>query len=109
MRVYAVKFGASPDGRSSVHFKNKLAEMYWRLRERLEAGTLRLPRDGSLTGNGKLAAQLAQLEWEVESDRVIRVHKRGLAGHAASPDIADALALALEAQARAERGAGVWF
>lgn len=109
VRVYAVKFGAASDGRSSVHFKNKLAEMYWRLRERLEAGTLRLPREASLTGNGKLAAQLAQVEWEVESDRVIRVHKRGLSGHAPSPDIADALALALEAQARSERGAGVWF
>ena len=109
VRVYAVKFGARPDGRSSVHFKNKLAEMYWRLRERLEAGTLRLPRDAALTANGKLAAQLAQIEWEVESDRVIRVHKRGLAGHAPSPDITDALSLALEAQAQAERGAGVWF
>lgn len=109
VRVYAVKFGAAADGRSSVHFKNKLAEMYWRLRERLEAGTLRLPREASLTGNGKLAAQLAQIEWEVESDRVIRVHKRGLSGHAPSPDIADALALALEAQARSERGAGAWF
>ena len=50
VRVYAVKFGAASDGRSSVHFKNKLAEMYWRLRERLEAGTLRLPREASLTG-----------------------------------------------------------
>ena len=109
VRVYAVKFGASPDGRSSVHFKNKLAEMYWRLRERLEAGALCLPRGAALTAGGKLAMQLAQIEWEVESDRVIRVHKRGLAGHAPSPDVADALALALEAQARAERGAGVWF
>ncbi len=109
VRVYAVKFGAAADGRSSVHFKNKLAEMYWRLRERLEAGTLRLPREAPLTGDGKLAAQLARVEWEVESDRVIRVHKRGLAGHAPSPDIADALALALEARARSERGAGAWF
>ena len=101
--VIGVKFGATADERSSVHFKNKLAEMYWRLRERLEAGELSLPTDG------KLAGQLSQIEWEVESDRVIRIHKRGLRRNLPSPDLADALVLALEARAQADRGPGVWL
>ena len=101
--VHAVKFGAAPDGRTSVHFKNKLSEMYWMLREQLEAGGLSLPDDR------KLAAQLTQLEWEVESDRAIRVYKRGKEQRASSPDRADALALAVEAQRRGQQGPGVWL
>ena len=101
--VHAVKFGAAPDGRSSVHFKNKLSEMYWVLKEQLQAGRLALPDDR------RLIAQLTQLEWEVESDRAIRVYKRGREKTASSPDRADALALAVEAQRRGQHGAGVWL
>ncbi len=101
--AHAVKFGAAPDGPSAGHFKNKLAELYWRLRQWLEQGRLSLP------GDSKLTAQLMQLEWEQESDRTIRVYKRGLRKEAASPDRADALALAVEAQARRERGVGLWL
>ena len=57
----------------------------------------------------KLWAQLTQVEWELESDKVIRVHKRGIAGRAPSPDLADALALALEAKNAVERGIGIFF
>ncbi len=101
--VHAVKFGATPDGRGSVHFKNKLSEMYWVLREELREGRLALPEDR------KLMAQLTQVEWELESDRAIRVYKRGKEQAASSPDRADALALAVEAQRRGQQGPGMWL
>ncbi len=46
----------------------------------------------------KLWAQLTQIEWELESDKVIRVYKRGFSEQAPSPDLADGLALAVEAR-----------
>ncbi|MBI3743293.1 MAG: hypothetical protein HY261_03285 [Chloroflexi bacterium] len=101
--VHAVKFGGAPEGRKKEHFANKLSEMYWLLHERLRDGRLALPDDK------RLLAQLAQIDYEVESDRAIRVHKRGLAEQHPSPDRADALVLAIEAQARATRGTGVWL
>ena len=101
--VYEVKLGGSPDGGASVHFKNKLAEIYWALREHLREKRLSLPNDA------KLWAQLTQIEWAQESDRTIRVYKRGKENHAPSPDRADALALALEARARGEHGVGLWL
>ena len=101
--VHPVKFGGRPDGAGAVHFRNKLSEMYWALRQRLEGGRL------SLSDDRKLAAQLVQIEWELESDRAIRIHKRGKAKDLPSPDRADALALALEAQACQERGSGLWL
>lgn len=100
--VHQVKFGAAPEGRLSVHFKNKVSEMYWVLREELREGKLALPDEP------KLFAQLTQVEWEQESDRAIRVHKRGREGRAPSPDRADALALAVEARLWRERGPGLW-
>ncbi|MBI3744212.1 MAG: hypothetical protein HY261_08020 [Chloroflexi bacterium] len=99
----AVKFGAAPDGRKAVHFANKLSELYWVLRERLREGNLALPNDG------KLLAQLTQIEFEQESDRAIRVHKRGLKDDRRSPDRADAFVLAVEAQHFATRGVGIWL
>ena len=101
--VHAVKFGGRADGHGAVHFRNKLSEMYWRLRRKLEAGEL------SLVEDTKLMAQLTQVEWELESDRAIRIHKRGKAKALPSPDRADALALALEAQALGDQGAGLWL
>ena len=67
------------------------AEMYWLLRERLRDDQLALPDDP------KLLAQLSQIEYEQESDKAIRVHKRGLGEDRPSPDRADALVLAVEA------------
>ena len=101
--VHAVKFGASPDGRSSVHFKNKVSEIYWNLREALREGRL------TLTGDRQMHAQLSQIEWEQESDRTIRVHKRGLRNDLPSPDRADALALAWEARLHSQRMPGLWL
>ena len=101
--VHAIKFGGTPEGRKKEHFANKLSEMYWLLHERLREGPLALPNDK------RLLAQLAQIEYEVESDKAIRVHKRGLGEQHASPDRADALVLAIEAQAKATRGVGVWL
>lgn len=108
VRVYGVKFGGAPDGRLGMHFKNKASEMYWALREHLREGRLSLgsPSAGC---DDKLVAQLLQLEWEQESDRVIRVYKRGRDRSQPSPDRADALALALEAQALRNKGPGVWI
>ncbi len=57
----------------------------------------------------KLWAQLTQVEWELESDKAIQVHKRGLTDNAPSPDMADALALAVEARHGAERSVGIFF
>ncbi len=107
--LHAVSFGAAAEGKMQARFKNRVSEMYWVLREELRQKRLRIPRD---LPNGlavKLQAQLTQIEWELESDKAIRVHKRGLDGRRPSPDLADALALAVEARNRGERGVGVWI
>ena len=67
------------------------------------AGLLRIPE------HPKLWAQLTQIERELESDRVIRVYKRGRQDTAPSPDLADALALAVEARYRGSRPPGGIF
>ena len=54
-------------------------------------------------------AQLTQIECALESDRALRVYKRGLQEHGPSPDMADALALAVEAKNRGTRSLGVFF
>ena len=61
--------------------------MFWVLREELREGKIALPQ------HRKFWSQLTQIEWELESDRAIRVHKRGLEGRGRSPDLADAFAL----------------
>ncbi len=101
--VASITFGGRPDGRLSEHFKNKLSEMYWVLREDLREGKLVMPNEP------RLWAQLTQIEWELESDRAIRVYKRGIGRHADSPDRADALALAVEAAHRANMPSGVFL
>ena len=109
VRVTAIAFGAAAEGKMQARFKNKVSEMYWVLREELREKKLRLPSDLPNGQGAKLWAQLTQIEWEYESDKAIRVHKRGLADQAPSPDLADALALAVEAKNRAKRGVGVWI
>ncbi len=101
--VTPVKFGASPEGRSAGHFVNRLAQLYWNLREWLEQGRLSLPDDARLT------AQLTQVQWTHMSDRAIRVYKRGKRNDLPSPDRADALALAVEAMRLRQQGPGVWL
>lgn len=94
---WPVKFGNKPEGRMAVNFAYRVDELYWVLREALREDKLDLPPDPKLT------AQLTQIEWELQSDKLIRVHKRGLGDGLPSPDRADAVALAWFAQLMAER------
>jgi hypothetical protein len=116
--VHAVTFGAAAEKRheGSGKFRNRVSELYWTLREELREGRLYFgatvtpsrPEEGTEgmvlavrpEMKAKLWAQLMQIEWEVESDRAVRVHKRGLDGHGRSPDVADAVALVVEAKNR---------
>ena len=75
-------------------FVTKGSELFWLLRIAIQNGHLALPEDP------KLHSQLTQIEYVVESDRAIRVYKQGLKDRFPSPDLADALALALEAHTR---------
>ena len=74
-------------------FRNKRAEMFWDLREALEAGTVALPEDD------ELAADLSALRYEFTQDGRIQIESkddcRKRLGR--SPDRADALVLSLEA------------
>ncbi len=99
-----VNFGAKgdevntqPDGTTAPRFANKVAEMYWHLRERLdpdgEEPLAMLPRTHNEMPD--LAAQLAAVTYEVDGRGRIKVDKRGASTE--SPDLADALVLALEA------------
>jgi hypothetical protein len=101
--VRAVKFGGSPEGPNRVHYKNRLAELYWQLREAMRERRMGIPNDS------RLLAQLTRLEWEHESDARIRVYKRGMDNAGESPDRADALALAWEAHGQRGRHVGVWL
>ena len=107
--VKAVSFGAAAEGQMQARFRNRLSEMYWVLQEALRNGQLRIPSDLPNGLTPRLWAQLTQIEWELESDKAIRVHKRGFDDHGPSPDLADALALALEAKNREKKGVGVWI
>jgi hypothetical protein len=72
-----------------AHFNNKRDEMYWKLRERFEDGTISIPDDRELID------QLAVIKYFPTSDGKMRIEskkdmrKRGLE----SPDSADAVAL----------------
>lgn len=107
--------------------------MFWVMREQLREKKLAIPAGGpqraigprspeepSIEGDrGSYSAlalaptlwsQLTSIEWDMQSDRAIRVWKRGIGKHGGvSPDLADALALAVEAKNRHNRGLGVVF
>jgi phage terminase large subunit len=73
-------------------FRNKRAQLYWRLRKKFEDGDIALP--DSKMGR-KLASELSQIQYKFESDGTIYIEekkdikKRLLS----SPDLADALML----------------
>ncbi len=98
-----VVFGGKPATSKASLYDDRAAEMYWRLREALQAGELALTRDE------KLFAQLIQIEWGVQDDKTIKVFKQGREKSRPSPDRADALALAWEARRLAHRGPGIYF
>lgn len=72
-------------------FRNARAEMYWSMRERMEAGEVHIPDDEVLT------ADLSAQRYEFTQDGKIKLESkdetRKRAGH--SPDRSDAVALAL--------------
>jgi hypothetical protein len=72
----------------STKFHNKRAEMYWRLREQFERGTISIPDDPDVVD------QLGAMKCEFHKSQLKIVEKKKIAqaiGH--SPDEADALAL----------------
>lgn len=85
--IHAFNGGATP--RRHDKLRNKRAETYWMVRERLEAGKLALPPDD------KLADELCALRWNVGSDGRVELEAkdqlRSRLGR--SPDRADALAM----------------
>jgi phage terminase large subunit len=80
------------DHTPKMGFRNKRAQLYWRLRKKFEDGDIALP--DSKMGR-KLASELSQIQYKFESDGTIYIEekkdikKRLLS----SPDLADALML----------------
>lgn len=89
--VIDVHFGGAAS--DPKRFRNKRAELFWNLREALEAGVVALPEDD------ELAADLSALRYVFTQDGRIQIESkddcRKRLGR--SPDRADALVLALEA------------
>lgn len=78
---------------SGAQFANRRAEIFWRLREDMEAGLIDLDPDDQL-----LLKQLGQIRWKTDGKRILieskdDMRKRGVA----SPDRADAVAMTLAA------------
>jgi hypothetical protein len=102
--IVAVNFGAKANEEDRFH--NKGSEIYWRLHETLDPDTeesLKLPRHHPLIQ--KLVSQLSKVMHSHDSRERIWVDKTGSKGmqkrvgdpEPPSPDLADALCLALEA------------
>ena len=92
-RVEEVYFGGAP--RDLARFKNRRAEMYWTLRERLEEGAI------SLADNDELMADLAAIRYFFTAQGKIQLETKDEVRRrlGRSPDRADAVALALAAGA----------
>jgi hypothetical protein len=93
--VEAFNSAAKPtDSKAAERFANRRAQAYWAVRDRLEAGTLPLPRKWA----EELTRELLATNWAptgtgkalIESKRDIKAKLGG-----ASPDFADALVMAI--------------
>ena len=86
-------------------FANARAEWYWQLRDLFEAGQIDLdPRDD------ELAAQLANLRWELTGKGLIKIESKDdmAARGVSSPDLADALMLAVGTPPTRRTGSGFY-
>ena len=87
--LIGVQFGGKPMAMKDVEVLNVRAEIYWRLKLKLESGTLKLPDDS------RLAEQLAAVRYDHDEFGRIRLEsKRELKKRGEpSPDRADAVAM----------------
>jgi hypothetical protein len=86
--VEEVHFGGAP--RDGKRFKNRRAELFWLLRERLERGDVSLPDDDHLIADLASIRYFFAADGRIQLEAKEEVRKR--VGH--SPDRADAVALA---------------
>jgi hypothetical protein len=86
--VAAVHFGGAPE--DGKRFKNRRAELFWLLRERMETGEATLPDDDDLV------ADLSALRYFFTADGRIQLESKDAVRKriGRSPDRADAIALA---------------
>lgn len=98
-RVSGVAFGGA--AQDPQRFRNRRAELFWRLREALEQGTAALPDDD------EVRADLSSLRYTFTQDGKILIEPKDECRKrlGRSPDRADALALAWAALHGAEAGA----
>ena len=102
----AVNFGASAG--EAAFYANRGSELHARCAEALAAGRLRLWT--GLPTREALSGQLTAMTYAFTADGRRRIEKRGPPGAArgASPDLADALALAWAACEEGSSGPGLW-
>ena len=78
--------GEAPSGnKGKERFANRIAEVWWRMREWMLAGEADIPNDSALIG------QLTGRRYEIQSDRKVKLESKEKL--AKSPDKADALAM----------------
>ncbi len=96
-QVQAVHFGGAAE--EATRFRNRRAELFWRLREALERGTVALPNDDAVR------ADLSAIRYMFTSAGQIQIESKDECRRrlGRSPDRADALALALAAAATPPR------
>ena len=93
--------GESPAGPTGQErFANRIAEVWWKMREWILAGEAVIPNDQALIG------QLTGRKYAIMSDRKVKLESKEKL--AKSPDKADALAMSF-APETGPQGLGIWF
>ena len=87
----AVGHNGSTQASNPKRFANKRSEVYWKLRKKLEGGSIALPPDARLT------EELLAVRWGLDSGGRIKMESKGdlKSRLGRSPDIADAVAMSL--------------
>ena len=91
--VEGVHFGGG--AKDSKRFKNKRAELFWNLRERMERGEISLPDDEELVADLSALRYVFTQDGRIQLESKDDVRKR----LGRSPDRADAVALAFAPEA----------